>query len=152
LALLSELPQARGIGVDISAAAVMTARGNAARLGLDARAHFAVGDWGAALAGGVDAIVANPPYIASPEIGLLPAEVALHDPIRALDGGPDGLAAFRAIAEQAPVLLRPGGLVGLEIGFGQGPPVCRILRQAGLRVEPPVPDLAGIPRAIVAWA
>jgi release factor glutamine methyltransferase len=150
LALLSELPRAEGIGIDIAWGAAATARANAARLGLAGRASFAVGDWGAALSGGFDVVVANPPYIASPDIPGLPAAVAAYDPVRALDGGPDGLAAYRAIAAHLPRLLRPGGLFAAEIGLGQGPAVDRILRRAGLAVAPLVRDLAGHPRCLLA--
>ncbi|HEX5453004.1 MAG TPA: peptide chain release factor N(5)-glutamine methyltransferase [Stellaceae bacterium] len=151
LALLSELPQAEGIGIDIAAGAAATARTNAARLGLSGRAAFAVGDWGRPFAARFDVVIANPPYIASPEIAALPREVAAHDPRRALDGGPDGLAAHRVIAGQLPRLLRPGGFFAAEIGIGQEPAISRMLRQVGLAVEAPLPDLAGIPRCVVAW-
>ena len=101
LALLSEYPQASGIGVDVAYGAAITARHNAARLGLGERASFVAGDWGAGLAGGFDAVVANPPYIATADLAALMPEVRDHDPRRALDGGADGLAAYHAIAREA---------------------------------------------------
>jgi release factor glutamine methyltransferase len=130
--------------------AARIARENAARLGLATRASFAVGDWGAAVSGVFDAIVANPPYIASATIPHLPAEVRDYDPPRALDGGCDGLAAYRAIAADLPRLLPPGGLFAAEIGAGQREPVAAILGAAGLAIVSVAPDLAGIPRCILA--
>lgn len=150
LALLSEYPAATGIGVDRAAGAATTARHNAARLKLADRAHFVVGDWGAATVGGFDAIVANPPYIASAEIAGLPAEVRDYDPRLALDGGADGFGAYRAIAADLPRLLRPGGLFASEIGAGQEGPVVGIIAAAGLVIDAVRPDLAGIPRCVAA--
>jgi len=150
LALLSEYPKASGIGVDVMPGAAATARRNAERLSTHDRASFIAGDWGAALAGGFDVVVANPPYIASAELAQLPPEVRDHDPHRALDGGADGLAAYRAIAGELARLLMPGGLFAAEIGIGQDEAVVRIIAAGGLAVEPAVADLAGIPRVIVA--
>ena len=106
LALLSELPHALGIATDLSAAALETARDNARRLKLEARALFLAGDFGAALKGGFDLVVVNPPYIASGELAALPAEVR-HDPQLALDGGADGLACYRANPSPALGGIRP---------------------------------------------
>ncbi|HVB18599.1 MAG TPA: peptide chain release factor N(5)-glutamine methyltransferase [Stellaceae bacterium] len=150
LALLSECRAACGLGVDIASGAVATARRNAERLGLGDRAHFAVGDWAQAVAGEFDAVVANPPYIAAPEIADLPAVVRDHDPRRALDGGADGLAAYRAIAGDVPRLLRPGGIFATEVGSGQAAAVAALLAQSGLDVDGFVLDLAGISRVVVA--
>ena len=150
LALLSEYPTADGVGVDIAPGAARTARENAERLGLGARARFVVGSWTAALTGRFDAIVANPPYIERAAIPALPPEVRDYDPIRALDGGADGLEAYRAIAAALPSLLPPGGLFAVETGIGQAASVAAILRRHGLRVEGIVPDLAGIERCVVA--
>jgi release factor glutamine methyltransferase len=152
LALLSEYPKACGIGVDIAPGAARTARDNAARLGLAERARFVVGSWAGTLAGRFDAIVANPPYIQRNAITALPPEVRRYDPIRALDGGADGLDAYRAIAADLPRLLHPGSLFAAEIGFGQAPSVAAILTRHGLRVDAIVPDLAGIERVVVARA
>jgi release factor glutamine methyltransferase len=165
LALLSEYPNASGVGVDIAPGAAAMARHNAGRLGLGARAQFVVGDWGAALsgrfdagrfdagrfdAGRFDAVVTNPPYIATAELAYLPPEVRDHDPHRALDGGADGLAAYRAIAAELPRLLQPGGLFAAELGFGQAEAVAKIIAEGGLAVEEVAADLAGIARVIVA--
>jgi release factor glutamine methyltransferase len=151
LALLSELPRASGLGTDIAFGAADTARHNAKRLGFGARAGFVVGNWAEAVGGRFDAIVANPPYIASGAIAGLPPEVRDFDPRRALDGGADGLAACRAIAADVPRLLAAGGLFAAEIGFGQRAAAAAILTGAGLTVDGFVPDLAGIERCLVAF-
>jgi release factor glutamine methyltransferase len=148
LALLSELPDACGVGTDISAAAATTARCNAAQLGLAARAAFVACDYAAALSGPFDLIVSNPPYIRSAEIAGLATEVRHHDPRLALDGGTDGLAAYRAIAPEAVRLLAPGGVLAVELGYGQSADVETLMTTAGLTLaRPPKVDLAGIPRA-----
>jgi len=150
LALLSEYPKASGVGVDVAFGAAAAARHNAERFGSPGRACFIVGHWGGALAGGFDAVVANPPYIATAELAGLPPEVRDHDPRRALDGGADGLAAYRAIAGELPRLLMPGGLFIGEIGAGQAEMAARIVAAAGLAVEDIAADLAGVPRALIA--
>ncbi len=150
LALLSEYRAAGGIGIDRSPGAAAIARANAIPLGMVDRAAFAVGDWAGAVAGHFDAIVANPPYIATAQIATLSPEVRDHDPRLALDGGADGLCAYRAIAADLCRLLRPGAVFAGEIGWGQDRAVCAILTDAGLAVESVVPDLAGIPRCVVA--
>ena len=149
LALLSELPQAFGVATDCSLAALKTARGNAERLALASRARFVACDFGAALAGGFDLVVSNPPYIASGEIAALAPEVR-RDPRLALDGGPDGLACYRAIATDAARLLAPGGHIVVELGLGQEAAVAGFMKAAGLAVSPARHDLLGIPRALVA--
>lgn len=151
LAMLHERPNARGIGTDISHDALVTARGNADRLRLADRATFIACDYASALAGPFDLIVANPPYIPSSDIALLDVEVRDHDPRRALDGGADGLDAYRVIARHAARLLAAPGHVVVEIGIGQADDVVAILADAGLRVlGPPRPDLAGVSRALTA--
>lgn len=150
LALLSELPFASGVGSDLDLAALSTARENARQLGFAGRAHFVACDYGAALAGGFDLVLSNPPYVASRDIASLPPEVRVHDPARALDGGPDGLNAYRAIATDAARLLAPGGALILEIGAGQSAAVTGLLAAEGLLAAPARLDLAGIPRAITA--
>ena len=148
LALLSEFPLAFGVGTDISVDALRTARDNARTLGLAGRTAFVAGDFGRALAG-CDLVVSNPPYIASPQIAGLEPEVRRHDPLAALDGGPDGLDAYRAVAADAGRLLVPGGHLVVELGAGQGPAVAGLLAAAGLAAtEPPRPDLGGLPRAL----
>ncbi|MGD0025070.1 MAG: peptide chain release factor N(5)-glutamine methyltransferase [Xanthobacteraceae bacterium] len=149
LALLSELPNAFGIGSDASIRAVLVARDNGRRLGL-ARAGFLAGDMAAALRGPFDVIVSNPPYIASGDIAALAPEVRDFDPRRALDGGPDGLDFYRAIAAAAPALLAPGGALIVELGAGQAQAVAALFAAAGLAPLPPRPDLKGTPRALVA--
>ncbi len=150
-ALLMELPNAIGLGVDRSGGAVTVARDNLIRAGVGERGCVMVGDWGASLTGGFDLVVSNPPYIVHAEIATLPREVRVHDPMLALDGGPDGLDAYRAIAVELPRLLVPGGLAVLELGIGQEQEVAALLVAAGLEVlGPALKDLGGIPRAICA--
>jgi release factor glutamine methyltransferase len=149
LALLSELPNAFGVGTDISVAALRTARDNARQLGLAARAAFVACDYAAALSGPFDLIVSNPPYIRSAQIAALDAEVRDHDPHRALDGGIDGLDAYRLIAPEARRLLTPGGALVVEVGHGQSGDVRGLMTAAGLTpAGPPKSDLAGIRRAV----
>lgn len=149
LALLSELPHARGIGIDISADALDVARANAKRLRLADRAEFALRDF-AAMEGVFDLVVSNPPYVASADIAALPREVREYDPQPSLDGGADGLAAYRAIAAVAPRLLRPAGHLVVEIGAGQGRAVSELFAQSGLAIGATRHDLSGIPRALAA--
>ncbi|WP_315797274.1 peptide chain release factor N(5)-glutamine methyltransferase [Bradyrhizobium sp. SZCCHNRI3043] len=151
LALLSELPWAFGLGTDISLAALTTARDNARALGLADRAGFVACSYAAALAVGFDLIVSNPPYIPSSEIGALDAEVRAHDPLRALDGGKDGLDAYRALIPQAAALLQPGGAVIVEVGLGQSDDVAALMVRAGLTADSSTirADLAGIPRTVM---
>jgi release factor glutamine methyltransferase len=126
-----------------------TARANAANLGFGGRAAFIACDYATALSGVFDLIVSNPPYIRSAEIAGLGLEVRDHDPHRALDGGTDGLDAYRALIPQAARLLAPRGALVVEVGHGQSAAVQRLMAAAGLRLErPPRPDLGGIPRAV----
>jgi release factor glutamine methyltransferase len=149
LALLSELPDACGVGTDISEAALQTAHSNALHLGLADRARFVACDYAAALADGFDLIVSNPPYIRSAEIAGLAPEVRDHDPLRALDGGVDGLDAYRTLVPQAARLLVPGGILAVEVGQGQSTEVAQLMNGAGLMPEgTPKADLSGIPRAV----
>lgn len=147
IALLSELPAATGLGVDLSEAALAVAAENAARLGVGGRARFARSDWGRDLAGPFDLIVANPPYIAEAEALTLPPEVRGFDPPAALFAGPDGLAAYRAIAPQAARLAAPGAAVIVELGAGQADAVAVLFARAGLPAAGLRADLAGVPRA-----
>jgi release factor glutamine methyltransferase len=149
LALLFELPGACGVGTDISVAALRIASGNATHLGFADRAAFIACDYAAALAAPFDLIVSNPPYIRSAEIGLLETEVRDHDPHRALDGGADGLDAYRALIPQAARLLLPGGALVVEVGQGQSAEVEGLMMAAGLmRERAAKADLAGIRRAV----
>jgi release factor glutamine methyltransferase len=149
LALLGELPQALGVGSDVSVAALRVAGDNAARLRLG-RARFVACDMAAALRGPFDLIVSNPPYIRSADIAELAAEVRDFEPRQALDGGPDGLFFYRAIAAAAAALLTAGGALIVELAAGDAQTVAAILAAAGLAPRPPRPDLMGIPRALLA--
>jgi release factor glutamine methyltransferase len=149
LALLSELPDAFGVGTDISVPALRTACDNARQLGFAGRAAFVACDYAAALSGLFDLIVSNPPYICSAHIASLDAEVRDHDPHGALDGGFDGLDAYRLIVPQARRLLAPGGALVIEVGHGQSGDVQALLTAAGVMpAGPPKSDLAGIRRAV----
>jgi release factor glutamine methyltransferase len=149
LALLHELPAAWGVGTDISLEALRTARQNAADLGLASRTTFVACSYAAALAGPFDLIVSNPPYIRSADIAGLAAEVRDHDPLAALDGGADGLDAYRALVPQAAGLLAPAGALVVEGGKGQSGPIAALMKAAGLSVRSPAKaDLAGIFRAV----
>jgi release factor glutamine methyltransferase len=149
LALLSELPTAFGVGTDTNPGALAMARDNARRLGLT-RASYIACDLAAALRGPFDLIVSNPPYVASADIAALPPEVRLFDPLRALDGGPDGLHFYRALAGAAPMLLAAGGALVVELGAGQAESVAALFAAAGLAPSAPRPDLNGMLRALVA--
>jgi len=151
LALLSELRHAVGIGTDRDTGALEVAHRNAEHLGLAGRAAFVACDFGAALAGSCDLVVSNPPYIATPDIATLAPEVRDFDPRGALDGGSDGLTAYRAIAADACRLLAPGGWLVVEVGIGQADAVTALLAGGGL--EPagaPRRDLSGVPRVVTA--
>jgi release factor glutamine methyltransferase len=152
LAVLSERPQAIGVGVDASAAALPVARANADALGLSARAQLRTGDWGAGLDRGFDLIVSNPPYIASGEIADLAPEVSRYEPHLALDGGADGLDAYRALLPHISALLAPSGRFALEVGHGQAQAVWALAEQAGLAPIDIRADLAGINRVVTGQA
>ncbi len=149
LALLSEWPDAYGVGTDISVEALQTARANAADLGLAARTAFVACDYAAALSGGFGLMVSNPPYIRSADIVGLATEVRDHDPARALDGGADGLDAYRVLIPQVMQRLAPGGSLVVEVGHGQSDDVLGLMTAAGLTQQRPTKaDLAGIRRAV----
>jgi release factor glutamine methyltransferase len=148
LALLSELPNARGTATDISAAALDVARGNAERLGLASRCTFVECDIASCVPGTFDLIVSNPPYIAHDEIATLEPEVRDFDPSLALDGGHDGLEVYRAIAHDARRLLAAGGRLIVELGAGQESAVRALLTDIGMTVSGARNDLAGIARAL----
>lgn len=150
IALLRELPNAQGVGTDISMPALRIARDNAARHGVVHRALYVRTDLAGGLAGGLDLIVCNPPYIRSEAIAGLAPEVRDYEPRRALDGGADGLAFYRRLAAALPALLAPGGMLLVEVGFDQAEPVARIFSACGLRpLRPPATDLSGIPRVAI---
>ncbi|HEY8382127.1 MAG TPA: peptide chain release factor N(5)-glutamine methyltransferase [Microvirga sp.] len=148
VALLHECPKAWGLGIDRSPGALATARANARRNGVAERALFAASDWAAAVSGSFDLVVSNPPYIASPVIATLDPDVREHDPMAALDGGADGLDAYRRILDEAPRLLRPGGHLLLEIGYDQGESVPRLAAGLPLAIEEVRPDLSGNARCV----
>ncbi|MBX3536712.1 MAG: peptide chain release factor N(5)-glutamine methyltransferase [Chelatococcus sp.] len=147
-ALLSELPAATGVGIDLSPDAARVARQNAAMNGVGARAAFLAGDWASAVAAPFDFIVSNPPYIETADIECLAPDVRLHDPRLALDGGPDGLAAYWRVAAEAERLLRRDGHCLVEVGAGQAGDVGRLFGRYGLVNWVAIPDLAGIERVI----
>lgn len=148
-ALLCERPDATGLGADRSAAALAVARGNAVANGVGGRALFVVSDWSAALGGRFDCVVSNPPYIARAEIDALDPEVARFDPRSALDGGPDGLDAYRAILADAARILAPEGTLLLEIGYDQRDTVAALARANGFAVLRDATDLGGHLRVLV---
>jgi release factor glutamine methyltransferase len=149
LALLSELPNAFGVGTDISFDALRVARDNAQRLRLR-QAAFVACDMAAALHAPFDLIVSNPPYIASGDIAGLVPDVREYDPRMALDGGADGLNCYRVIAAMAPAALKPNGTLIVEIGAGQDRAVADLFAAAGLEPSSPRTDLGGVPRALAA--
>jgi len=149
LALLSELTDASGIGTDIAPGALITAKQNADALGLSARAEFAVSDYFSAVSGTFGIIISNPPYIRTADIESLSTEVRSHEPYCALDGGVDGLAAYRTLCAQSPAHLRPGGALIVEVGHGQAEAVAGLMQATGLNVVKPFRrDLAGVPRVV----
>lgn len=149
LALLSEYPNAHGIGVDVSPLAIEAARDNAERLGLLARAQFQMGDWACDLVGPFDIIISNPPYIPQADIQTLSREVKKFDPLTALDGGEDGLEPYRQLMPELARLLSPSGFAVFEFGEGQGPDIASIATSAGIADVRFYADLAGIDRAIM---
>jgi release factor glutamine methyltransferase len=149
-AILIERPRATGIGIDRSAGALAVARANLHSLGLSARAALLCGDWTAALGVRFDLVVANPPYVATAELAVLSLEVRENDPTFALDGGPDGLAAYRAIVADLSRVLTPGGVAVLELGQGQEAAVVALANARGLVADGAARrDLSGVSRALV---
>lgn len=150
VALLCELPQAHGTAIDISAEALSQARINAERLGVAERIVFQLSGFDQAPAGRYDLVISNPPYVRSADLAGLMPEVRGFDPGLALDGGADGLDAYRAIARRLPDMVAPGGLIVLELGAGQADGVRALLEPHEMQVWAIRPDLAGIERALVA--
>jgi release factor glutamine methyltransferase len=150
LALLSELPNATGIGVDVSASALKVAQSNAQRLKLAERSTFVASDWGAALEGRFDVVLANPPYVTDDEWTAIDRDVRLFEPRTALTAGPDGLDAYRAIAPQLGRLMAPGAIFVGEVGAGQATAAAHVLADAGLALNALCCDLSGIPRCLLA--
>ena len=154
MAALSEFPNATGIGIDVFAGAVATAQKNASLLGFEDRAAFHQINWyktdDLKALGQFDIILANPPYIPHADISKLQIEVREYDPIAALDGGLDGLDAYRHIISQLNHVLNPRGITLFEIGYDQAHAVQTILQEAGMLPSPAYADLGGNPRVITA--
>jgi release factor glutamine methyltransferase len=149
LAVLAERPAAKGLGVDASAEALAVARDNAASLDLNTRAAFLHGDWTAGLGDATfDLVVSNPPYIPTADIDTLEPEVRDHEPRLALDGGADGLDAYRLLAPEILRVLKPGGMFAVEIGFDQSKAVEALFRQAGGQEVRTVKDLSTHDRVV----
>ena len=149
LAMLSALPQARALGVDISEGALATARANATANRLADRFETVLSDWFERISGRFDVILSNPPYISGGELAGLARDVTRFDPPRALSGGADGLDAYRTIASGAAPHLDPDGLIGVEIGSRQKEDVAAIFREAGFSPAGEAKDLGGRDRALL---
>lgn len=150
LAMLHHLRDAQGLGVDISPDAIAAARRNATALALDSRASWIVSDWDAGLGADMfDLVISNPPYIARDDIETLAPEVRLHDPLRALDGGADGLEVWRRLLPVITRRLKPGGRAVAEIGHGQAEHVTALAAANGLVVLASHADLGGRTRCLV---
>lgn len=148
LSLLHEMPDATGLGVDCAPRALEQAKINAARLGLDKRAAFWLGNWFAGMDERFDIIVSNPPYIPTADLAGLQPEVALFDPRAALDGGADGLGPYRIMIPMFPRYLTPHGLAAVEVGIAQAQDVAALMETAGLTDVTIKNDLGGIPRVV----
>lgn len=149
LAVLSALPGAWGVGLDRETAALAAAARNAGSLGLAGRTTFVAGDWAAAVTGPWDLIVCNPPYVRAGDIDGLAPEVSRFEPRGALDGGADGLAAYRRVVPEIARLLARDGLAALELGAGQASVVAGMARDWALEPLDCVTDLAGIERCLL---
>jgi release factor glutamine methyltransferase len=147
-ALLTEFGNARGAGVDLSADAADVAQGNLESCGSSSRAEIRVGDWTRGIEGRFDLIVSNPPYIPTADLAGLPREVRNFDPWLALDGGIDGLAAYRRILPESRRLLAPGGWLLAELGAGQAAKVTAVASQCGFTDVTTYQDLAGVDRVV----
>ena len=148
LSVLSERPHATGVGVDLSAEALGVAEANADAFGLSERVDLRQADWRQHWRQPFDLVLSNPPYIASSEIAALAPEIVRYEPRQALDGGADGLDAYRAIAASLPGLLKPGAAFALEVGAAQAEAVREMAVAQGLETLPPLLDLAGIARVV----
>ena len=149
LAALTEFPKSYGVGIDCVWGAAKLARENSIRVGLQDRAFFMVSDWANAVRGSFDLVLSNPPYIESDAIATLMTEVSQHEPRTALDGGEDGLAAYRRLIGSVESLLSPNGCMVLELGLGQGRAVLELVSKTGLKHLLTRSDLGGVPRAMV---
>lgn len=149
LAFLSERPKAKGVGADISEEALRLAARNARDLSLDGRASFVQSHWTSAISGTFDVVFANPPYVPTGEFAGLAPEVAQFEPRLALDGGADGLRAYREIAAVLQQSMKPGALLFVEAGYGQAAEIAGIFAAAKFQHHDTVGDLAGVPRCVV---
>lgn len=152
LAFLKERSTAQGFGTDTSEVALRFAQRNAERLGVAQRARFVRGDWAESLTGKFDVIFANPPYVRTTDMVTLAPEITCHEPASALDGGQDGLSAYRFIAPRISELLSAKGRAFLEIGMGQAEAVSSICEKSKLSVDGTVTDFARIHRGLVVAA
>jgi len=150
IALLRELPKARGLAVDICDDALAVADSNADMQGVGDRVTFVAGDFAQLPDEPFDVVVSNPPYVRSDVLAKLPTEVRDFDPALALDGGRDGLAAYRVILGRAASLVATGGVLAMEVGFDQGDSVAAMCHEAGLKDVQTHPDLAGVPCVVMA--
>lgn len=148
LSVLAERDLTSGVGLDVSSDALAVAEGNAAALKLDNRAQFHHGDWSTEFGEQFDLVLSNPPYIPTADIDTLAPEVSRHEPRLALDGGPDGLDAYRAIVPRFAALVKPGGAFAFEVGAGQAASVEGFIAAAGYEVLPSKSDLGGIVRVV----
>ncbi|MBA4809231.1 peptide chain release factor N(5)-glutamine methyltransferase, partial [Brevundimonas sp.] len=149
LALLAERPAAQGVGTDISSEALAVAKENAANLDLNDRAAFLRTEWAAGFGdASFDLVVSNPPYIPTDHIPTLDPEVRDHDPHLALDGGPDGLQAYRDLAPEVKRILKPGGVFAVEIGWDQGPQVKALFEAQGFTDVKVIKDLGERDRVV----
>jgi len=151
LSLLAEMPQATGVGVDISDAALTVAAQNRTALGLDQRAAFVRSDWFADITGTFDLVISNPPYIAAAEMSALQPEVRLHEPHMALTDHADGLSCYRIITAGAPAHLAQGGRLIVEIGHRQAADVSALFVAAGFADPAIIRDLDGRDRGVAGW-
>jgi release factor glutamine methyltransferase len=149
ISFLKEFPNSHGLGVDLSDKAIAYASRNAARNDVAGRCEIRNSNWGDNIVGPCDVILANPPYIRSADLSGLEPEVSRFEPVAALDGGVDGLDAYRSLAPDVARTLRPGGLALVEIGQDQADDVGALMISAGLALRHIALDLAGIPRVLV---
>jgi release factor glutamine methyltransferase len=147
--LLQEYPNATGVGVDISAGALEMAKSNAEALGISSRVEWVQSDWLANVHETFDIIISNPPYIPSVDIESLSTEVQTYDPLKALDGGQDGLDAYRTLAQQLPNIVKENTLIILEIGYDQGVSVPELFSNHGYKVVDLEKDYGGNHRCVV---
>ncbi len=148
LTLLAEIPDTQAVACDVSPEALAVAKTNAQQLELHERVKFIESDWFESVAGQFDMIVSNPPYIPNPDIATLAKEVRNHDPILALEGGEDGMDAYKKLFSSLKTFLKPDGRAFFEFGFSQGENISRLVDDSHLHMVGITPDIAGIPRVV----